>query len=185
MLQDLCKRIQPCCAPLRRLRNKKKCWGFLAEKFDWFQTLRNNTQQHPATCNRVCKRTQHVTSNNVGSCWSTMLRPFAHSLSHQKSENPRNLARQHVLTKIVQAPMPMLISQWKPTPHLLSQNRTKLRKSAPGSDSGNWRSLVGHLFQNYDTIYVWFFPTYTCNHSCYTIYVCFFVTYTFVLFPSI
>ena len=24
------------------------------------------------TCNRVCKRTQHVTSNNVGSCWSTI-----------------------------------------------------------------------------------------------------------------
>ena len=29
------------------------------------------------TRNRVCKRTQHVTSNNVGSCWPTMLRPFA------------------------------------------------------------------------------------------------------------
>ena len=43
-------------------------------------TLRNNTQQHPTTCNRVCKRTQHVTSNSVGSCWSTMLRPFARSL---------------------------------------------------------------------------------------------------------
>ena len=27
------------------------------------------------------KRTQHVTSNNVGSCWSTILRPFACSLS--------------------------------------------------------------------------------------------------------
>ena len=31
--------------------------------------------------------------------------------------------------------------------------------------------MVGHLFQNYDTIYVRFFPTYTCNHFCYTIYV--------------
>ena len=50
------------------------------EKFDRFQTLRYNTQQHPTTCNRVCKRTQHVTSNNVGSCWWTMLRPFARSL---------------------------------------------------------------------------------------------------------
>jgi len=50
----------------------------------------------------------------------------------------------------------------------------------------NWsKSMVGHLFQNYDTIYVWFFPAYTCNHSCYTIYVRFFVTYTCVLFPSI
>ena len=29
------------------------------------------------TCNRVYKRTQHVTSNKVGSCWPTMLRPFA------------------------------------------------------------------------------------------------------------
>ena len=49
---------------------QKKCWELLAETFDRFQTLRNNTQQHPTTCNRVCKRTQHVTSNNVGSCWA-------------------------------------------------------------------------------------------------------------------
>ena len=40
----------------------------------------NFAQQHATTCNRVCKRTQHVTSNNVGSCWATMLRPFARSL---------------------------------------------------------------------------------------------------------
>ena len=59
------------------ITEQKKCWELLAEKFDRFQTLRNNTQQHPTTCNRVCKRTQHVTSNNVGSCWPTMLRPFA------------------------------------------------------------------------------------------------------------
>ena len=45
-------------------------------------------------------------------------------------------------------------------------------------------TMVGHLFQNYDTIYMRFFPTYTCNHSCYTIYVRFFVTYTCVLSPS-
>ena len=49
------------------ITEQKKCWELLAEKFDRFQTLRNNTQQHPTTCNRVCKRTQHVTSNNVGS----------------------------------------------------------------------------------------------------------------------
>ena len=59
------------------ITEQKKCWELLAEKFDRFQTLRNNTQQHPTTCNRVWKRTQHVTSNNVGSCWPTMLRPFA------------------------------------------------------------------------------------------------------------
>ena len=59
------------------ITEQKKCWELLAEKFDWFQTLRNNKQQHPTTCNRMCKRTQQVTSNNVGSCWPTMLRPFA------------------------------------------------------------------------------------------------------------
>ena len=59
------------------ITEQKKCWELLAEKFDRFQTLRNNTQQHPTTCNWVCKRTQHVTSNNVESCWPAMLRPFA------------------------------------------------------------------------------------------------------------
>ena len=64
------------------IAEQKKCWELSAEKFDRFQTLRNNTQQHPTTRNKVCKRTQHVTSNNVsrGSCWPTMLRPFARGL---------------------------------------------------------------------------------------------------------
>jgi len=42
----------------------------------------NFAQQHATTSNnmqQLCKRTQHVTSNNVGSCWPTM-RPFARSL---------------------------------------------------------------------------------------------------------
>ena len=33
---------------------------------DWFQTLRNDSQQHAITFNI---RTQHLTSNIVGSCW--------------------------------------------------------------------------------------------------------------------
>ena len=52
-------------------------------------------------------------------------------------------------------------------------------------------TMVGHLFQNYDTIHVRFFPTYTCNHPCYDIRA-FFATYSCVLssfvgflFPSI
>ena len=65
------------------ITEQKKCWELLAEKFDRFQTLRNNTQQHPTTCNMVCKRTKHVTSNNVGSCWPTMLRPFARGFTVQ------------------------------------------------------------------------------------------------------
>ena len=40
-----------------------------SKKFDRFQTLSNNSQQHVSACKRVCKRTQHVTSNNVGGCW--------------------------------------------------------------------------------------------------------------------
>ena len=36
-----------------------------SEKFDQFQTLHNNSQQHATTCNYVCIQTQHVTSNNV------------------------------------------------------------------------------------------------------------------------
>ena len=47
------------------ITEQKKCWEWLAQKFDRFQTLHNNSQQHPTTCNSVCKRTQHVTSNNV------------------------------------------------------------------------------------------------------------------------
>ena len=59
------------------ITEQKKCWELLAEKFDRFQTLRNNTQQHPTTSNRVCKRTQHVTSNNVASvCNGTANKEF-------------------------------------------------------------------------------------------------------------
>ena len=46
--------------------------------------------------------------------------------------------------------MPMLISQGKPTPHRLSQNRTNLKKSAPGSDSGHRRRTT--------------WPTWRCVH---------------------
>ena len=45
-------------------------------KFSLFQTLGSNSQQHATTCSRECKRTQHITSNNVGGCWPTMLRLF-------------------------------------------------------------------------------------------------------------
>ena len=73
MLEELCKRIQHCCATLRRSRNKRNvgsCWLKSLTGFKLCAT----------TCNKVCKRTQHVTSNNVGSCWPKMLRPFARGL---------------------------------------------------------------------------------------------------------
>ena len=72
--EELCKRIQHCCATLRRPRNKRNvgsCWLKNLTGFKLCATTPNNTQQHATTCsNRVCKRTQHVTSNNVGSCWA-------------------------------------------------------------------------------------------------------------------
>ena len=56
-----------------------------------------NSQQHVATCNRMCKWTQHITSNNFGSFWPTMSRPFARGftlanvkckMSHQGTLEP-------------------------------------------------------------------------------------------------
>ena len=61
------------------ITEQKKCWELLAEKFDRFQTLRNNMQQHATTCNRVYKWTQHVTSNDVGSWWSTTAKKILQS----------------------------------------------------------------------------------------------------------
>ena len=65
--------------------NIQQCWELLAYNIasvckNQFQTL---AQQLPITRNnmqQVCKRTQHVISNTVGSCWATMLRPFARSI---------------------------------------------------------------------------------------------------------
>ena len=39
-------------------------------------TARNNTQQHATRCSNG-RSMYTVTSNSVGSCWPTMLRPFA------------------------------------------------------------------------------------------------------------
>ena len=52
------------------ITEQKKCWELLAEKFDRFQTLRNNMQQGVQT-DATC---------NIQQCWellATMLRPFA------------------------------------------------------------------------------------------------------------
>ena len=45
-----------------------------------FWPVSNFAQQLSTTRNRVYKRTQRVTSDNVGSCWPTILRPFARGL---------------------------------------------------------------------------------------------------------
>ena len=66
------------------ITEQKKCWELLVQNFELFQTLRNNTQQHATTSNRVYKRTQHVTSNNVVGCWLAMLHLFARGMIHKK-----------------------------------------------------------------------------------------------------
>ena len=77
---------------LRRSRNKRNVGSLLAQKFDRFQPLRNNSQQHAKTYNNMqqgVKRTQHVTSHNVGSCWPTMLRPLARGFMNLLNARPR------------------------------------------------------------------------------------------------
>ena len=66
------------------ITEQKKSWELLAQNFEPFQTLRNNTQQHATTSNMACKRTQHVTSSNVVGCWPAMLHLFARGMIHKK-----------------------------------------------------------------------------------------------------
>ena len=47
----------------------------LVQNFDRFQTLRNNTKQHPTRCANG--------RNDVRSCWPTILRPFARGFTDQ------------------------------------------------------------------------------------------------------
>ena len=73
--------------------NSRKCWELLAKNAAFVYTglevlpVSSVAQQLPTTrntitCNRVYKRTQHVTSNNARSCSPTMLRPFAQGFKH-------------------------------------------------------------------------------------------------------
>ena len=53
MLEELCKRIQHCCATLRRSRNKRtvgSCWLKSLTGFKLCATTRNNIQQHATGC---------------------------------------------------------------------------------------------------------------------------------------
>ena len=52
---------------------QKKCWELLAQKFDWFQTLRNNSQQHTATCNNMQQQgVQTDATCNIQQCWKLL-----------------------------------------------------------------------------------------------------------------
>ena len=47
------------------ITEQKKCWELLAEKFDRFQTLRNNTQQHATTSNNMQQGVQTDATCNI------------------------------------------------------------------------------------------------------------------------
>ena len=66
MLEELCKTIQHCCATLQPSRNKRNVGSCWLKSLTSFKLRATNSQQHAATCNRVCILTQHVTPNNVG-----------------------------------------------------------------------------------------------------------------------
>ena len=46
-----------------QLTEQKKCWELLAQNFDRFQTLRNNSQQHATICN--IQQFRELLTNNV------------------------------------------------------------------------------------------------------------------------
>ena len=80
MLEELCKRIQHCCATLRRSRNKRNVGSCWLKSLTGFKTLRNNTPE--TTCNRVFKRTRQrweLLANNVAYVCTQPYRPIFRS----------------------------------------------------------------------------------------------------------
>ena len=75
----------PCKAQANGSNNYQKCWDlfaksvFVCQKYLLGAKSLTGFKICQLTGNRVWKQTQHVTFNNVGSFWSTMLRPFARS----------------------------------------------------------------------------------------------------------
>ena len=64
------------------ITKQKKCWEMFGSK--GFKRCARAT-----TCNKVYKRTQHVSSNNVRSCWPGKLCPFARGFTWQKRRKKR------------------------------------------------------------------------------------------------
>ena len=65
------KLVGSCCIRLQTTGNTHATTmlGVVAPVCTQPQPVSNFDQQHATTCIRVYKRTQHVTSNNAGSCW--------------------------------------------------------------------------------------------------------------------
>ena len=73
-----------CCATLRRSRNKRNVGSCWLKSLTCFKLCARAT-----TCNKVDKRTQHVLSNNVGSCQPRKLCPFARGFTWQEGRKKR------------------------------------------------------------------------------------------------
>ena len=56
------------------ITEQKKCWELLAEKFDRFQTLHNNTQQHPTN---MQQGVQTDATWNIQQCWELLVNNVA------------------------------------------------------------------------------------------------------------
>ena len=75
--------------------NSQHCWPndvesccvhlHIAESLSSFKLCATTPNNITTKCNRMCQRTQHVTFNNVGSCWLTMLHPFARGFKMKRT----------------------------------------------------------------------------------------------------
>ena len=104
-------------------------------------------EQKSAKFGQVACLNEDTCSSGTGAiaCEQTLLFGRAKRVSRERASERRSregpLARAFSRARQTgelarRLPMLMLISQGEPTPQRLSQNRTNLRKSAPGNDSG-------------------------------------------------
>ena len=106
MLEELCKRIQHCCATLRRSRNKRNvgsCWLKSLTDFKLCSTTRNNIQQHAtcvqtdATCKiqQCCVRLYSALLQRTVSfkCLPIHVHLYALLVKRQKANSQTNISR--------------------------------------------------------------------------------------------
>ena len=136
MLEELCKRIQHCCATLRRSRNKTNVGSCWLKSFDRFQTLGNTFQQFPAavqtdaTCN----------IQQFGSCWPILLRSFARSFNEQIGIIIQLISNNSTLLK------PDYVALDAPTSTLRSiSGKTCWTRSTRVSTNISWRRKVSAI----------------------------------------
>ena len=81
--------MQYCCATLLLSRNKRQVGS------RWLKSLTNFKLCAATANNRMCQQTQHVTSV-VGSCWPTMLCPFARGFIKSSTTRVRTFLKPHI-----------------------------------------------------------------------------------------